>query len=366
MNFETIKSLVAEYGTPTLFLSSSRVRESYRSLVSALPGVELFYAVKSNADPSLIRILSEEGSSFDVCTNGEIRVVSQCGVTGSRCLHTHPIKQDHEIACALDFGIHLFVIENHAELEKMVPFRDRAQVLVRIAVQNPSSLVNLSYKFGAAPQDALPLIRKAVELGIRVRGISFHTGSQNENNLKYIEALDYCRDICRMAALAGVNLDIVDIGGGFPISYIAGAPQASEFCLPINEYLGRFFANYRIIAEPGRFISGPAVTLATRVIGRSVRNGVRWYYLDDGLYGSFSGKLYDHADYPMAVARQGKKYNSVLAGPTCDSIDVLYENIALPELEIGEVLLFGSMGAYTSASASNFNGYDKPKTVLID
>lgn len=366
MDFETMKSLVAEHGTPTLFLSASRVRESYRSLTAALPGVELFYAVKSNSDPSLVQILSDEGSSFDVCTNGEIRIVEECGVTGSRCLHTHPIKQEHEIARALDFGIRLFVVENPAELDKMVRYKDRAQVLVRVAVQNPSSLVNLSYKFGAAPQDALPLIRKAAELGITVRGISFHTGSQNENNLKYIEALDYCRDICRMAALSGVSLDIIDIGGGFPISYISGAPQPAEFCLPINEYLGRFFANYRIIAEPGRFISGPAVTLACRVIGRSVRNGMRWYYLDDGLYGSFSGKMYDHADYPMAPARQGKKYNSVLAGPTCDSIDVLYENIALPELEIGEILLFGSMGAYTSASASNFNGYDKPKIVVVD
>jgi len=366
MDFESARKLASHHGTPTLFLSRSRVKEGYRALKYALPGVEHFYAVKSNAEPQLIKILAGEGASFDVCTNGEIDIVKQCGIEARKCLHTHPIKRESDIRYAVEFGIRLFVVDNEFELEKMVPFKDKAQILVRMSIQNPGCLVNLSQKFGVVPTQTFALIAKAHAMGLAVKGISFHVGSQNENQLKYIEALEYCRDICRKAALSGIALEIIDIGGGFPINYLTNVAPIQQFCQPINEYLDRYFSNYRIIAEPGRFISGPSMVLATRVMGKSMRAGVWWYYLDEGVYGSFSGKIYDHADYPLFTSRSGPTFNSVLAGPTCDSIDVLYENIALPELMIGDVLLFESMGSYTSASASNFNGFPKAAIVCVD
>jgi ornithine decarboxylase len=366
MDFETAQQLATKYGTPTLFLSRSRIRESYRALRYALPGVEHFYAVKSNAEPKLISILAEEGASFDVCTNGEIDIVRECGISSGKCLHTHPIKRESDIRYALDFGIDLFVVDNESELEKIVPFRDKAKILVRMSIQNPGCLVNLSQKFGVVPTQTFALIAKAHSMGITVKGISFHVGSQNENQLKYIEALEYCRDICRKAAISGIILEIIDIGGGFPINYLTNVAPIQQFCQPINEYLDRYFSNYRIIAEPGRFISGPSMSLVARVMGKSKRSGVWWYYLDEGLYGSFSGKMFDHAHYPMFTSRTGHTHNSVIAGPTCDSIDVLYENIALPELQIGDILLFESMGSYTTASASNFNGFPKAEIVCIE
>jgi ornithine decarboxylase len=366
MDFETAKNLAEKYGTPTLFLSKSRIRQSYRTLRYALPGVEHFYAVKSNCDSQIISILAEEGASFDVCTNGEIDIIRGCGITASKCLHTHPIKRDSDIRYALDFGIDLFVVDNESELEKFIPYRDKARLLVRMSIQNPGCLVNLSQKFGVVPTQTFALIEKAHSMGLSVKGISFHAGSQNENQLKYIEALEYCRDICRKAALAGIVLEIIDIGGGFPINYLTNVAPIQEFCQPINEYLDRYFSNYRIIAEPGRFLSGPSMSLVAKVMGKSLRSGVWWYYLDEGLYGSFSGKMYDHADYPLFTSRTGQTYTSVLAGPTCDSIDVIYENIALPELFIGDILLFESMGSYTTASATNFNGFPKAKIVCID
>jgi ornithine decarboxylase len=365
MDFETALKLVDTHGTPTLFLSKSRVRESYKAIKYALPGVEHFYAVKSNAEPQLIKILADMGASFDVCTNGEIDILKKAGVAAKRCLHTHPIKRESDISYALDFGIRLFVVDNEFELDKLIPFKDKARLLVRMSIQNPGCPVNLSQKFGVAPADTFALITKAVSMGLDVAGISFHVGSQNENQLKYIEALDYCRDVCRKAALAGIILDIIDIGGGFPINYLTSVAPIQQFCQPINEYLERYFSNYRIIAEPGRFVSGPSMMLAAKVMGKSMRSGVWWYYLDEGLYGSFSGKMFDHANYPLFTSRTGPTYNSVLAGPTCDSIDVLYENIALPEMQIGDVLLFESMGSYTTASASNFNGFPKAKIVCI-
>lgn len=366
MDFNKVQELVSQHGTPTLFLSESRLREGYRVLKAALPGVSMYYAVKSNATPELVSILNTEESFFDVCSNGEIDIIRNCGIAAQRCIHTHPIKRDSDIRYALDFGIKTFVADNENELSKMIPYKDKLQVLIRMSIQNPGCLVNLSHKFGIAPERAWNLIRKAHELGLKVAGISFHAGSQNENSLKYIEALEYCRDICKKAALRGINIEIIDIGGGFPINYLTPVLPMAQFCQPINEYLERYFSSYTIIAEPGRVLSGPTMTLASRVMGKALRNGVWWYYLDEGVYGSFSGKMYDHADYPMFVARDGTRHTSVLAGPTCDSIDVLYENISLPLLEIGDLLVFESMGAYTSASASNFNGFPKAKIIVTD
>ena len=187
------------------------------------------------------------------------------------------------------------------------------------------------------------LIRKADDLGLSVAGISFHAGSQNESPMKYIEALNTAEIFVRKL-LRGIDIQIIDIGGGFPINYITSVLPMAKFCRPINEYLERYFTNYTIIAEPGRVISGPCMTLAAKIMGRSLRNGVWWYYLDEGLYGSFSGKMYDHADYPMISGRSGRRHNSVLAGPTCDSIDVLYENISLPLMEIGDLLVLIQWG----------------------
>ena len=350
MDFEAAQKLASLHGTPTLFLSANRIRGSYRALRFALPGVEHYYAVKSSMEAPIISILKEEGASFDVCSNAEIDLIRQCGVPAAKCLHTHPIKRESDIRYAIDFGINLFVVDNEYELEKMVPFQEKVMVLVRMSIQNPACLVNLSQKFGVVPTRTFSLITKAHRRGLMVKGISFHTGSQNESPAKYIEALQYCRDICRKAALSGIVLEIIDIGGGFPINYLTNVMPVHQFCQPINEYLDRYFSTYRIIAEPGRFISGPSMFLATKVIGKSLRDGVWWYYLDDGVYGSFSGKIFDHADYPLFTSRTGPTHTSVLAGPTCDSFDVVYENIALPKLQVGDVLIFDSMGAYTSAS----------------
>jgi ornithine decarboxylase len=365
MDYRRAKELVAQHGTPTLFLSAGRVRSACRTLARSLPGVTLYYAVKANPLPEMLQIVKSEGCRFDVSTNGEIDIVRGCGVTGAECLHTHPIKRDSDIRYALDFGIDTFIADNAAELAKLAPYRERLKVLVRLSIQNPQCLVNLSAKFGVPPQDAIGLIRAARELGLAVEGLSFHIGSQNENVLKYIEALEYCRDICTMAALEGTVLHTIDIGGGFPVDYVSPVPPVARFCQPVNEYIERYFANYRVIAEPGRYVAGAAMTLAASVIGKSVRDGVRWYYIDEGLYGSFSGKVYDHVEYPMHVPGKGERHTSTIAGPTCDSFDVVYEKVPLPELEIGDLLLFDSMGAYTTASASTFNGIPTAKVVVV-
>jgi ornithine decarboxylase len=366
MNYQLILERVEEHGTPLLMLSEGRLREAYRTLSRSLPGVVIYYAVKANSRPEVIRILRDEGCRFDVCTNGEIDIVRSQGVTGDQCLHTHPAKRDRDIAYALDFGIDTFVADNECELRKLACYRDRVKVLIRLSIQNPHCLVDLSHKFGIPPHEALDLIRAARDMHVEVAGLCFHIGSQNENILKYIEALEYCRDICRLAAVEGMMLGMIDIGGGFPIDYASAVQPVARFCRPVNEYLERYFAGHNVIAEPGRYLVGSAVTLAARVIGKSIRNGVHWYYIDEGVYGSFSGKIYDHVEYPMFTARTGERALSTIAGPTCDSFDVVYERVLLPEMEIGDVLMFESMGAYTNASASTFNGIPKAKLIVVD
>jgi ornithine decarboxylase len=198
--------------------------------------------------------------------------------------------------------------------------------------------------------------------------LSFHVGSQVADSSKYVEAIDACREVMRQVAERGLGqLDVLDIGGGFPIPYGNPTEPIGRFCRPIRRELATLPPGVAVIAEPGRFIAGPAGTCVAAVVGRAQREGRWWYYLDDGLYGSFSGQLYDHAVYPIESLRtRGPRQPSVLAGPTCDSIDVIREDIPLPELAIGDFVAGRMMGAYTTASATDFNYIPRAKIVALN
>jgi len=289
------------------------------------------------------------------------------GIAPERCIHTHPIKADKDIRAALRFGIRTFVVDNPDELRKFVPYRRRADMLIRVSFRNPSAVVDLSRKFGCEPRAVRTLLELARSLGISVRGLSFHVGSQVADPAKYVEAISACREIIEQAHRDGVaELDTLDIGGGFPIAYRGEAQPIGQFCRPIRKALKTLPRRVRVIAEPGRFIAGPAGTSVSAVVGRAQREGRWWYYLDDGMYGCYSGQLYDHAAYPVeCLDRDGPAHPSVLAGPTCDSIDVIREDIPLPELQIGDLLVGRMMGAYTSATATDFNFIPRAKIVAF-
>jgi ornithine decarboxylase len=211
------------------------------------------------------------------------------------------------------------------------------------------------------------MLELARGLGISVRGLSFHVGSQVADTTKYVEAIDACRELMLQARRDGHELDVLDIGGGFPVAYSGQAQAIRTFCQPIRRELRTLPKGVRVIAEPGRFIAGPAGTCIASVVGRAQREGRWWYYLDDGLYGSFSGQLYDHMTYPVdSLDRKGPRMPSVLAGPTCDSIDVIREDIPLPELRIGDLLAGRVMGAYTAATATDFNFIPRAKIVAVN
>jgi ornithine decarboxylase len=364
---ESIKQLVARYGSPLFIVDAERLRRQYRRLAAALPGVDLHYALKPLPLASVVATLREEGASFDLATNGEVALVNSLGVAPERCIHTHPIKRDSDIRTALAYGVNRFVVDNPDELRKFVKFRNRASMLIRISFHSPDALCDLSRKFGCEPQAVAGLLELARELRLQIDGLSFHVGSQSARPDMYVEAIGVCRELMREAARGGQPLGILDIGGGFPVDYAQASLPIEEFCAPIRASLASLGSQVRIIAEPGRYIAGPAAVAVASVMGRAMRDGRWWYYLDDGLYGSYSGQVYDHMIYPIeALVPAGPTYPSVLAGPTCDSIDVISDRLELPKLDLGDLVVGREMGAYTQASATDFNFFPRATVLTLD
>jgi ornithine decarboxylase len=364
---ESVKHLVTRYGSPLFVIDVERVRRQYRRLAAALPGVDLHYALKPLPHWSVINALNAEGAFFDLATNGEVELVRRLKVAPERCIHTHPIKRDSDIRTALAYGVNRFVIDNPDELRKFVKYRTRSSLLMRVSFSSPEARCDLSRKFGCEPEAVADLFRLAAELRIRIDGLTFHVGSQAAGPAMFVEAIARCSELMRLAAQEGHTPSILDIGGGFPVDYLQRSMPIEEFCAPIRTALKQLPPTMRIIAEPGRYISAPAAISVTSVMGRAQRDGRWWYYLDDGLYGSYSGQIYDHATYPVeALVPAGEMHPSVLAGPTCDSIDVINEHVELPKLDVGDLVVGRAMGAYTWASASEFNFFPRATVLALD
>ena len=365
---DQIQRLVAEFGSPLLIIDCQRVRTQYRKLHRALPGVDLHYALKPLPHAAVVQTVVALGGWLDLATTGEVHLARSLNIDAERCIHTHPIKRDIDIRNALDYGVRTFVADNPDEVRKFKPYADRARLLLRVSFRSPGAVVDLSRKFGCDPEDAMQLARLAAKLGIDVQGFSFHVGSQAADALKHVEAIEVCTRLLAAARREKLgSLDTLDIGGGFPIEYTQHVVDIGRFCAPIRKALAALPKRVRVIAEPGRYIAGPSAIGVASVMGRAKREGHWWYYLDDGMYGSYSGQMYDHARYPVESLRRGEPLRpSVLAGPTCDSIDVIAENLMLPELRQGDLIVGRAMGAYTWASASEFNFFPKATVVAVN
>ncbi len=362
-----IERLVKQYGSPLLIVDCERARAQYRKLAKALPGVDLHYALKPLPHPAVVRSILALGGWLDLATTGEVQLAHKLGADPARCIHTHPIKRDIDIRNALAAGVKVFVADNPDEVRKFRRYRDQAELLLRVSFRSPGVVSDLSRKFGCDPQDALELARLAASIGVRLRGLSFHVGSQAPDARMHVQAIGVCAEL--LAAMRREKLgplDTLDIGGGFPIDYLSEVTTIGRFCAPIRKALAQLPARVRIIAEPGRYIAGPSAIAVSSVMGRAQRAGKWWYYLDDGVYGSYSGQVFDHGRYPLRALRTGRLQPSVLAGPTCDSIDVVAEDVPLPRLREGDLIVGAAMGAYTWASASEFNFFPRATVVSVN
>ena len=364
----SLEELVAKHDTPFMVLDLEEVDYQYKSLQAALPGVKLFYALKSLSHPELIKRLKSLGSYFDLATIGEVELVESLGIKGDQCIHTHPIKKDKEIARALEFGCKRFVVDNFEEMKKFYKYAGQVELIIRISYRSKQAVVDLSRKFGCVLEELPILVDMAQQNGLEVVGLSFHVGSQSLSPVTQVNAIR--SSIAAMKVMKNVNWKFLDIGGSFPVSYQEEVMPIADFCVPVMEALADLPDGIEIFAEPGRFISAPSMIEVVSIVGKAKRGARTWYYLDDGVYGGFSGQMFDHATYPLAPLNgfdpKGPFFPSVLAGPTCDSIDVVAEDIELPDMQIGDILVGKQMGAYTLASATEFNYYPKPKVVVVE
>lgn len=362
---EAVEKLAAEYGTPLLVLSLEEVKKSYNILKKYLPRVKVHYAIKANPHPEILRVMAQLGSCFDVASDGEIRLLHDMGVAGSRMIYANPVKLSAGFTACRDCGVTKMTFDSVSEIEKIKKELPQATVLLRLRIDNSSAHVDLNKKFGAGRENALALMLKAKAAGLDMAGIAFHVGSQTVSAEPYLQALDITRELFEQAEAAGLSLRILDIGGGFPIPEPKVKFNLPEMLKQIAARLDEDFAATEIWAEPGRYICGTAVNLITGVVGVTERGGQPWYFLDEGLYGTFSGVLFDQWDFKLISFKESdEKVAATFAGPSCDSLDIMFRGRLTAPLEVGDLLLVPACGAYTSASATTFNGFSKAKFII--
>lgn len=362
---QACERLAERFGTPLLVLSLDEIKRNYKVLRKYLPRVKVHYAIKANPHPEILRVMADLGSSFDVASDGEIRTLHDLGIEGSRMIYANPVKTGAGLAACRSCQVRKMTFDSASEIEKIKAQCPEATLLLRLRIDNSSAHVDLNKKFGAARENAVELMLKAKEAGLDMAGIAFHVGSQTVSSDPYLNALDIARELFEEAETAGLKLRILDIGGGFPIPEPKVKFNLPEMLKQINARLEEDFAETEIWAEPGRYICGTAVNLVTSVIGVTERGGQPWYFLDEGLYGTFSGVLFDQWDFKLISFREGEeKVAATFAGPSCDSLDIMFRGRLTVPLEVGDLLLVPSCGAYTSASATTFNGFGKAKFVI--
>ena len=364
LNKEETEALAQEYGTPLLVLSLEQIEKNYRLLRTYLPRVKVFYAIKANPHRRILELMRDLGSNFDVASDGEIMELSSLGVDGSRMIYANPMKTVNGLRACRNAGVGKMTFDSAGEIDKMARECPGATVLLRIRIDNSSAHVDLNKKFGAAREQALELLLKARDAGLDAAGIAFHVGSQTTSADPYLYALDIAREIFEEAAAAGMQLRIMDIGGGFPIPEPKVRFNLQEMLNQINARLDEDFPGVEIWAEPGRFICGTAVNLITSVIGVTERGGQPWYFLDEGLYGTFTGVLFDQWDFKLISFKEGEQVAATFAGPSCDSLDIMFRGKMTVRQEEGDLILVPICGAYTSASATTFNGFSKANFVV--
>lgn len=373
---ESLKNIVSKNGTPVLVIDHAKIRENYREFREALPRVQAYFAVKSNSNPEIVKTLYEEGASFDVASMPEFMIVHEFiknlpakerqDFIWDKIIYANTIKQT-ETLNELDQYKPLVTFDNIEELKKIKKHAPHAGLVLRIRVPNTGSMVELSSKFGAEAGEAVDLILEAFKIGLVVEGISFHVGSQCNNFENYMQALQLSADIMKEAESRGHKINIIDIGGGFPVKYNNKVKSFKTLARKLNAEFNRLFPkDIEILAEPGRFMVANAATLVTKIIGKAIRDGKTCYYLDDGVYHTFSGIVFDHCTYELKAFKGGPLKVCAVFGPTCDAFDTISTGEELPELEIGDLIYVENIGAYSIASSTYFNGFPPAKVVHIN
>jgi ornithine decarboxylase len=376
MTSKQLQAIAQEHGTPVVVVDHKALRQNYSSFKKHLPKVQAYFAVKANAEPAIVRTFYHAGASFDVASLPEFMLVydnikhlppkEQQDFIWDKIIYANPTKPKETLQ-ALDKYKPLVTYDNLAELRKIRQYAPHAGVVLRLRVPNTGSMVELSSKFGCNPGEAVDLILAAFEMGLVVEGISFHVGSQCTNFQNFVQALEVSAAVMQEAKSRGREIKILDIGGGFPARYDRHVKPFSALAKKINTEIDRLFpADIQILAEPGRFLVATAATAVARIIGKAVRDGKTCYYIDDSVYHTFSGIIFDHCQYHLKTFKKGKTEVCAVFGQTCDALDTISLSELLPDLEIEELVYSENIGAYSSASATWFNGFPPTKIVHVN
>ncbi len=360
---------------PCLVLDIDVVRDNYQAFAKALPDTRVFYAVKANPAPEVLKLLAELGSCFDVASITETEMVLAAGCTPDRISYGNTIKKESEIAAAHRLGITMFAVDCEAEVEKVARAAPGARVICRIHCDGSGSEWPLSRKFGCEPAYAVDIVEQAHRRGLVPYGISFHVGSQQHNIEAWDRALASTATIFRGCAERGITLSMVNLGGGFPAKYLRKTPKLESYGKAIFRALRKHFGNAipETIIEPGRGLVGNAGVIEAEVVliaRRSPEDEVRWVYLDIGKFHGLAETIDESIRYPIRTTRdRDEMAPCIIAGPTCDSVDVLYEKNPYPlpvSLAIGDKVLIEATGAYTATYSSvGFNGYPPLRQYVI-
>jgi len=363
------------HDAPCLVVDLDVVRDNYESFARALPDTRVFYAVKANPAPQVLRLLAQLGSCFDTASVAEIEMVLAAGATADRISFGNTIKKERDIATAFQLGVNLFAVDCKEEVEKIARVAPGARVFCRILCDGSGAEWPLSRKFGCVAEMAPDVLEHALRLGLVPYGISFHVGSQQRDPEMWDRALSVASQVFRTCAERGIALSMVNLGGGFPAKYLKEVPGVQSYGTAIFEALRRHFGNRlpETIIEPGRGMVGNAGLIEAEVVlisRKSESDELRWVYLDIGKFGGLAETMDEAIRYPIRTPHDGGEMAPcVLAGPTCDSADVLYEKepYFLPvSLEIGDRVLIEATGAYTTTYSSvAFNGFPPLETIII-
>jgi len=374
-NSRILQQLAKEHGTPLFVVDHNVIRKNYATFKKYLPRVQAYYAVKANPDPAIVKTLYEAGASFDVASMPEFKIVYEYikdmpdkqrqDWIWDKIIYANPIKANETLQ-ELDQYKALVTYDNEEEIKKISQYAPHSGLCLRLKVANTGAMVELSSKFGASSGEAVDLILAAERAGLVVEGLSFHVGSQTTNFENFVQAINLAADIYKEAKDRGyTKMNLLDIGGGFPAPYDTTVKPFRELARKINAELDRLFPkNIQILAEPGRFMVATAGIAIAKIIGKAVRDGKLCYYMDDGVYHTYSGILFDHCQYHPKAFKKGPKQICTVFGPTCDALDVVSMAEELPtNLERGDLLYSENIGAYSNASSTYFNGFP-PATVV--
>jgi ornithine decarboxylase len=367
LDFEIVRQAARQkYERPFLILDNAIVRDKLRRFRAAMPRVHPHYAVKANPDRRVVKALAQEGCSFEIASIAELDLLLELGVDPATVLFSNPVKARESIAYAAARGVAWYVVDSVDELRRVHEIRADAKTYLRVATPNIGSDWPLSGKFGAGAGEAREIIQTAAKLGADLAGVTFHAGSQCRNPENWRVGIERARMAFDAMTKAGLRPRMLDIGGGFPVRHVKPIPAIEVIGAVVNEALQAFGPAVQVVAEPGRYLVSDAGYFVCRVIGIATRGGKRWMHWDAGLFGGVI-ETTEGLKYKIRTDRSGPDIPWHVAGPTCDSVDVILRDEPLPsDLQEGDFIYIRNAGAYTTAYASQFNGFPLPEARVFE